>query len=80
MLGNVWAPETLRTLSWIWLRSRSRRSGRTNLPSGLAAFAARRFERCRMVVENGLQIMRRKSTRAPGGLTMRSQMGIGAPA
>jgi 2-polyprenyl-6-methoxyphenol hydroxylase-like FAD-dependent oxidoreductase len=53
------------------------------LDVALEAFGVRRWERCRMVVENGLQILRwQLDPNAPGadpaGLTMKSQIAIGA--
>ena len=59
-------------------------AGAPDVETALKAFTDRRWERCRMVVENGLQIQRWE-IEGPGagdqaGLTMRSQMAIGQPA
>ena len=55
-----------------------------DLGTGLDSFAERRFERCRMVVDNGLQIQRWEVEGSPAadpaGLTMRTLMAIAGPA
>jgi 2-polyprenyl-6-methoxyphenol hydroxylase-like FAD-dependent oxidoreductase len=59
-------------------------AGAPDVETALKAFTERRWERCRMVVENGLQIQRWElqgpGAGDPGGLTMRSQMAIAQPA
>ena len=57
----------------------------SSLPDGLSSFTTRRWERCRMVVENGLQILNwgldpNAPNADPNGLTMSSQMAICEPA
>jgi hypothetical protein len=55
-----------------------------DLGTALDSFGQRRFERCRMVVDNGLQIQRWEVEGSPdadpAGLTMRTQMAISGSA
>jgi 2-polyprenyl-6-methoxyphenol hydroxylase-like FAD-dependent oxidoreductase len=59
-------------------------TGAPDVGTALDSFAERRFERCRMVVDNGLQIQRWEVEGSldadPAGLTMRTQMAISLPA